>query len=350
MTSLNKDSKYMKMALALAEKGRGKTGPNPLVGAVVVKNGRLVGQGYHRGPGTAHAEALALQRAGRAAQEAALYINLEPCAHQGLTPPCAPRVAASGVKRVVVAMADPDKRVNGRGLALLRKRGIKVSLGALAGAAREQNRVYLKSKLSGLPYVTLKWAMGLDGKIATTAGDSKWISSPRSRRLVKRMRAAVDGVLVGRRTAALDDPGLRPSKGRGAAIVIDPALKLGRGLKLMRGGRTIVLTRAKGRKRALLEEARVEVVNLPLRRALAELVRLGVCSLLVEGGGETNAAFLEAGLVDELAVFIAPKLIGGREAVTPFEGRGVKRVAEALQLKKWSVEAVGGDLLVRGRM
>ncbi len=327
------------------------TGPNPLVGAVVVKKGRVVGKGYHRGPGKPHAEIVALMQVGRAAQGGTLYINLEPCAHQGLTPPCAPRLVASGLKKAVVALVDPDKRVMGRGLRQLRRAGLKVETGLLAEEAAAQNKVYLKNKRLGLPYVTLKWAMSLDGKIAARGGDSKWISSASSRRLVGRIRAAADGVLVGQLTALLDDPGLRATR-RGTAIVIDPELRLRPGMKFMRGGRSIVITAAGGggKRKASLEKAGVEIVELPLRRALGGLLRMGICSLLVEGGGETNAVFLEQGLVDELAVFIAPKLIGGRDAVSPFEGRGVARVAKALRLKSWSVEKLGSDILIRAEL
>ncbi len=348
----------MRLALDLAEKGRGKTGPNPLVGAVVVRRGRIVGSGYHRGSGKPHAEAIALKRAGSGAKDATLYVSLEPCVHVGRTPPCVPQIISAGVRRVVVAMSDPDRRVNGRGLRSLRRLGIKLSQGILEPEARHQNRVYLKNKRHGLPYVILKWAMSLDGKIATRRGDSKWISSGVSRRLVKKMRGEADGVLVGSRTAQLDDPGLRGGSGDGAAVVLDPELTVRGKMKFARGGRSLVVT-AQGAgsatRRRELARAGVELIELPLRRgrlplrqALAKLFDSGMYSLLVEGGGETNAAFLEAGLADELAVFVAPKLIGGREAITPFAGVGIAKLTGALPVKGWTVEKLGPDFLIKG--
>jgi diaminohydroxyphosphoribosylaminopyrimidine deaminase/5-amino-6-(5-phosphoribosylamino)uracil reductase len=354
------EESYMRRAIELAEKARGRTGANPLVGAVIVKGGRIVGSGFHKRAGGAHAEISAIKAAGKLARGATLFVSLEPCAHQGRTPPCAPRLIEAGIARVVVAMGDPDTRVSGKGLRLLRAAGLKVSSGMLAGEAREQNRVYLKNKRSGLPYVTLKWAMSLDGKIATRQGKSKWISSAGSRRLVSRMRRQVQGVLVGSRTARLDDPGLRTPGGTAAAIVIDPKLETTPGRKFVSGGRSIVVTApgsgTPARRRSLVR-AGVELIELaprrgklPLRLILEKLLRQGVYALLVEGGGETNARFLEAGLADELAVFIAPKLIGGRNAVTPFSGQGAAELADSLPVRNWRVEKSGPDLLVRGRM
>jgi len=352
------EESYMRRAIELAEKARGKTGPNPLVGAVVVKRGRIVGSGFHRRAGSAHAEASAIASSGKLARGADVFVSLEPCAHRGQTPPCAPLLIEAGVNRVIVAMKDPDKRVNGRGIRLLRRAGVEVKTGVLAREAREQNRVYLKNKRTGLPYVTLKWAMSLDGKIASRSGKSKWISSASSRRMVGRMRREVQGVLVGSRTALLDNPGLRAAGGGQAAIVIDAKLATTPERKFVSGGRSIVVTaRGSGTeaRRKNLRRAGVELIELvprhgklPLRPILTELARRGIYALLVEGGGETNAGFLEAGLADELAVFVAPKLIGGKNAVTPFAGEGIAEIADSLPVSDWRMEHSGNDLLIRG--
>src|SRR4051812_23834313 len=352
----------MRRALAEAERGRGAVEPNPMVGAVVVRDGLAVGIGHHARFGGPHAEVAALAAAGPAARGATLYVTLEPCCHHGKTPPCTGAILAAGPARVVAAMPDPFPRVAGGGLARLREAGLEVVVGVESAAARRLNAPYLKRLATGLPYVIAKWAMTLDGKTAAASGDSRWISGPRSRALVHELRGRVDGIVVGIGTALADDPDLtaRPAGPRRATrIVLDSAARLPIGSRLARTAREVpvwvaVTDRAPADRRRALEALGCEVLPLsgpgpvPIGPLLEELGGRGLTNLLVEGGGRVLGSFLDAGQVDAVEVFLAPILEGGPPTFTPAVGRGRDRMAEALRLVRPEVLVLGEDVLVRG--
>ena len=340
------DAEWMARALALARRGAGETNPNPLVGCVVVKGGRVVGEGWHRRAGGPHAEVIALRRAGDAARGATLFVTLEPCAHQGRTPPCAPVVAASGVRRVVAAMKDPDPRVAGRGLARLRRAGLAVATGVGADEARALNQRFVVGAAGRRPFVLLKAAMTLDGRIATAARKSRWITSPRQRQAARALRRLHDAVAVGIGTVLADDPMLLPSPPVHrpfVRIVFDSRLRLPARSRLARSARrspVMVLTTAGGgRRRAALEALGVTVVAVPGRAsrvtvpsALRVLRRLGVWSLMVEGGADLLGSFLAARAFDQVALFRAPLILGGRGSLGAFGGPDALRLAAAARL------------------
>jgi len=319
---------FMRRAIALAQKGAGRTSPNPVVGAVVVKGGRVVGEGYHRRAGGPHAEAIALRRAGPRARGATLVVTLEPCCHEGRTPPCVEAIAGAGVSRVVVGARDPNPLVDGRGIAWLRRRGIEVVAGVLGSECRAQNVHYEKYITTGRPFVTAKVAVSLDGKIAAQSGESRWISNADARRYAHELRARHDAVMVGVGTAVADDPRLTvrlPGRREAArrAIVVDTTLRVPDGLKLLKRapGELVILTTTNApavRRDALRKRGHDLVVTEPagdgrvrLREALVELGRMGVCSILVEGGGRLLSALAKEGLIDRMAVCVAPKFLGG---------------------------------------
>jgi diaminohydroxyphosphoribosylaminopyrimidine deaminase / 5-amino-6-(5-phosphoribosylamino)uracil reductase len=347
---------WMRRALDLAALGIGETNPNPVVGCVVVKDGRVVGEGFHQRAGGPHAEVIALKRAGTAARGATMYVTLEPCAHRGRTPPCAPLVAASGVRRVVVATRDPNPRVNGSGLRTVRGAGIRVSEGVLAEEARRLNRRFFLSCRLGRPFVLLKAGITLDGRIATATGHSRWITSPEQRRAARRMRRLYDVVLVGIGTVLADDPLLQPvprTRRPYPRAVLDSRLRIPLRSRLVRtaGPRSPVwvFTRVKGgARRARLEAAGVTVIpvtgsgnRLSPRAVLRALFARGVRSVMIEGGGEVLGSFLSARLVDEIALFRAPLVLGGRGSRPAFGGRNPKRIEQALRLRP----AVPGPLV-----
>ncbi len=358
------DLEMMRCALELAERGRGWVEPNPLVGAVVVRDGRIVGQGWHERYGAAHAEVNALAAAGDAARGATLYVTLEPCCHQGKTPPCTDAVLRAGVGRVVAATADPFPQVAGQGFERLRAAGVQVDVGVAAAEARALNAPYWKLVQTGTPWVIAKWAMSLDGKLATRSGDSRWISGEAARARVHLLRGRVDGILVGIGTVLADDPLLtaRPPGPRTATrVILDSRLRLPRESQLARTARAapVLLFHSPdanaGAKQAL-ENLGCQCVPIPaqegrprLDAVLAELGRRRFTNLLVEGGAAVLGSFLDARAIDEVQAFIAPKLIGG-PAPSPFFGMGVERLAEAWKLADWSSERVGDDLLIRGRL
>ena len=321
------EADFMRRALGLAERGRGRTAPNPVVGAVLVRGGRVVAEGWHRALGERHAEVEALARAGRAARGATLFVTLEPCAHWGRTPPCVDALIAAGIARCVIALRDPDPRVNGRGIRKLRAAGVRVELGLLAAEAREQLAGYRLAHERGRPRVTWKVAASLDGRIADARGRSRWITGAEARADGHRLRAASDAILVGAGTARADDPRLT-ARVNGAAIqplrvVVDSRLRLPRTLRAftppLARGTVVACTNAApdARERALVARG-VNVWRLPSRRgrvslvALAErLAREGRHELLLEGGATLGAAFLEAGLVQRLVLYVAPFVLGG---------------------------------------
>ena len=354
----------MRRALRLAARGLGETNPNPVVGCVVARGDRVVGEGLHRRAGGAHAEVEALRRAGRRARGATLYVTLEPCAHHGRTPPCAPLVARAGLARVVVAVRDPDPRVSGRGLRLLRRAGVAVSLGVCAEAAEWLNRRFLKAARARRPFVLLKAALTLDGRIATAAGRSRWITSPGARREARRLRRLHDAVLVGIGTVLADDPLLLPAPRTRRAftrVVLDTRLRLPPRSRLARSATSrapvVVLTKAPApaARRRALESSGVTVVEvsaklrIPPARALAALFARRIMSVMVEGGAEVLGSFLAARLVDEIALFRAPLLLGGRSSLGAFGGEDPLEIGEALRLEPLPDAAVGlprrGDLV-----
>lgn len=352
---------FMARALGLAERGRGRVEPNPLVGAVVVRDGHIVGEGYHDHFGGLHAEVAAIADAGDACRGATLYVTLEPCTHHGKTPPCVEAVLRAGFARVVVAMIDPDPRSEGRGIAQLRGAGVEVELGLLEAEARRLNAPFVKLNTRGLPFVTAKWAMSLDGKTATATGESRWISSTPSRQLVHTLRGQVDAVLIGSRTALVDDPRLtaRPPGPRTAVrIVADSRARLPLGSRLVKSvgdAPLLVATTpaAPPERRADLEAAGAEVLVLPaedgrvpIAALMEELGRRRMTHVLIEGGGTLCASALRSGVVDRLWVFVAPKIIGGEGTPTPVGGEGATAMAEALCAAQWRVERVGDDAFI----
>lgn len=358
------DEAYIDLCLALAKKGRGAASPNPLVGCVVVKDGAIVGAGYHEKFGGPHAEINALDNAGDNARGAELFVNLEPCSHYGKTPPCADAIIEAGVKRVVVGVIDPNPLVSGKGVERLREAGIEVRTGVREERCKDLNRFFFKRVSEGVPYVTLKIAQTLDGKIADRDGGSKWITSATSRRKVHRLRSGYDAVLVGANTARADDPRLtvRMTEGRDPLrIVIDSRLRLRATLKCFteRGDRTVVLalneTKKKARKLATLRDLGVRVVHVrkardggvDLKDALKKIVGLGVNSLLVEGGAKIFTAFVAKELFDEIRIFAAPMFLGGGKSA--IGDVGARSLREAKRLEVVEVERSGADVFIQMR-
>jgi diaminohydroxyphosphoribosylaminopyrimidine deaminase/5-amino-6-(5-phosphoribosylamino)uracil reductase len=357
------DHEWIRRALQLAERGRGYVEPNPLVGAVIVRHGQVVGEGWHRRYGEAHAEVNALAAAGEAARGATLYVTLEPCCHQGKTPPCTEAVLRSGIARVVAAMGDPYPEVAGKGASALRSAGIAVEIGLLEAEARRLNAPYLKLLATSQPYVHAKWAMTLDGKIATRTGESKWISGEASRRRVHELRGRMDAIVVGIGTVLADDPLLtaRPPGPRTAVrVVLDSKARLPYTSQLARTAKTaqtlIVTAGNLADERATpLRSAGCEILALEgpgewpaVTALLGELGRRRMTNVLVEGGAEVLGSFVDAGVVDEVHVFIAPKMVGGLAARSPVAGEGVDKLAGALALTSCRVETVGNDVLLTG--
>ena len=338
----------MRRALALATRGLGETNPNPVVGCVIVKDGRVVGEAYHARAGRPHAEVLAIARAGARARGATLYVTLEPCSHFGRTPPCAPLVGDSGVRRVVAAMRDPNPLVNGKGLAVLRRAGVAVCTGVLQDEALLLNERFLVSVREGRPFVLLKAALTLDGRIAAASGHSRWITSPAQRAQARWLRRLHDAVLIGIGTALADDPLLLPSprtRRPFTRIVMDGRLRLSPTSRLARsiGPGTPVLVVTASRDplaRRRLEGAGVEVLRIRAERGrvslggtMEALGARGIRSVMVEGGSEVLGSFLAARLVDQVALFRAPLLLGGRKSRPAFGGSDPPTVADALRLR-----------------
>ncbi len=359
-------TRFMRLALSLAARAKGRTAPNPMVGAVVVQRGRLVGQGYHRRAGGPHAEVAALRQAGPRARGATLFVTLEPCNHVGRTPPCCEAVIRSGVKTVVVASRDPNPLTNGRGFARLRRAGLQVRSGLLKAEARQLNASFEKVMTHGLPFVTAKVGQSLDGKIATATGQSRWITSERSRQYAHALRRDVDAVLVGVNTVLRDDPRLsvramRPRAGHPVKVVLDSRLRtpiFARCLSARPAAPTLIATttrapRAKGR---ALERRGATLLwfradrqgRVPLRPLLRALARRGVQSVLIEGGGEVLASAFGQRLVDRAVWCISPLLLGGREAPSSLGGAGIDRLTKAIRLEDVRVRRFGIDLCVEG--
>lgn len=358
------DLDYMHRALELAAQGRGAVEPNPMVGAVVVAEGRIVGEGWHERYGLAHAEINALRAAGHAAQGSTLYVTLEPCCHFGKTPPCTEAVKAAGVRRVVTAMLDPFPHVAGQGASQLREAGIVVEVGVGEVAARHLNAPYLLRLRAGIPWVHAKWAMTLDGKIATSTGESQWITGETARQRVHQLRGRMDAILIGRGTLLADDPLLtvRPKGLRTPVRVVltysgDGMPTTCRLLQTTDEATVLVLTHEDAVKK--LEpwaEQGAQIVGLRATRedfpwaVLRNLGQRGMTNVLLEGGGDLLGSFLQANLLHEVHAFIAPKIVGGATAATPVGGRGIPLLADALMVEDGQCETLGDDVLLHGRI
>ena len=358
------DEQMMRRAIELARNATGRTSPNPLVGAVVVKEGRIVAEGWHRQAGTPHAEVHALNMAGELAKGATVYVSLEPCAHYGRTGPCAKALVEAGVSRVVIAMTDPNPKVAGKGIQILREAGVEVVTGVLKKEAYELNEVFLKWITTGKPFVALKTAMSLDGKIATAGGESQWITNEKSRYQGHHLRDIYDGILVGINTVLQDNPSLttrlREYQGQNPVrIVLDSQARLPLASKLATDGaaRTIVAVSAQApaTRKAALEAAGLEVLVAGTDKGdvvelMNQLGAMRITSILVEGGGRVNFSLLEAGLVDRVYAFVAPKLIGGSQALTPVEGEGFAQLAQAVELENIQTSLLDNDVMITGRV
>lgn len=352
-----RDVEFMRRALELAARGRGRTSPNPLVGCVIVRDGRVIGEGYHERAGGPHAEVVAIQAAGGSLEGATLYVTLEPCCHAGRTPPCTDLILKHRPDRAVVAMHDPNPKVCGNGIFALREAGIPVEVGVCEDEARQLNEVFVKFITQRLPFVIAKCGMSLDGKIATRTGDSRWVTGEASRRLVHRIRNEVDAILVGSRTVMIDDPSLTTRLDDGK--IKDPIRVIVDADEYLDTERRVFKQKSSAPTWVAVPEGRTfegpaEVLRVPggsggldmvaLMRALAER---DVTSVLVEGGGTTLASAFDAGVVDKVMFFVAPKIIGGTDAITAVEGDGVARMADAIQLERMTATPVGEDLLIQ---
>ncbi len=356
---------YIQRALQLARQGVGTTSPNPSVGAVIVKDGVVVGEGYTQPPGQDHAEVVALKRAGERARGATMYVSLEPCAHYGRTPPCARALIEAGIAEVHMALIDPNPKVNGKGRAALEEAKIKIYLGEGETEARETIEAYLKYITTGHPFVTIKIAMSLDGKIATPTGDSRWITGPQARSYVHELRRSSDAIMVGIGTVLKDDPQLtarddsnKPLTRQPLRVIVDSRGRLPLKAQLLASpGRSVLATAhpPAPRKARQLQELGVEVVSFPSENGLVDLkglmVWLGqreVTSVLVEGGEKLWTSLLQLGLVDKVLVFVAPIIIGGRRSPTPVGGEGVALMRDVMHLSRVKVAQLGDDVLITG--
>ncbi|EHQ90030.1 bifunctional diaminohydroxyphosphoribosylaminopyrimidine deaminase/5-amino-6-(5-phosphoribosylamino)uracil reductase RibD [Desulfosporosinus youngiae] len=360
--SILKDEQFMRRALELAAKATGRTSPNPLVGCVIVKDNEIIGEGYHHKAGTPHAEVHALAAAGDQASGATAYVTLEPCSHFGRTPPCADALIRANVKRVVVAMQDPNPLVSGQGTERLREAGIQVDLGVLQHEAERTNEIFLKSITTGLPFIVYKTAMTLDGKIATETGDSRWVSNESSRHYVHQLRDAYDVILVGSETVIQDNPALTCRLPHGkdpVRLIVDGKLRLEEKAQVLTSSKhspciiatTLAASSEKVQRLQSLE--RVEVWqykterHVPLEKLLRDLVLRGWISVLLEGGGGLAGTLLQNKLIDKAELFIAPKFVGGT-GPSPLSGLHIKAMSEAVTLDNLSFDMHTGDLHVTG--
>lgn len=360
------DIEYMNRAIELAVKGKGWVNPNPLVGALIVKEDRVIGEGWHERYGGLHAERNAFAHCEEDPAGATLYVTLEPCCHYGKTPPCTEAIIEHKIARVVVGLTDPNPLVAGKGIELLRKAGIEVIAGVEKEKIQEQNRIFLKYITTRKPWLVLKTAMTLDGKIAAYTGDSRWVTGENARRKVQDMRRTYMGIMVGIGTVLADDPllncRLEGDVRQPVRIIVDSRARLELSSQLVgtaKQYRTIVAhtLQAEENKLKTLQQHGVETwlckelngrVN--LNDLVGKLGEAGLDSILLEGGGTLNETFLRAGLVDEIYAFVAPKIIGGTAAKTPVEGQGIAKMADAIQLKEICCEKIGEDVLLRGKL
>ena len=359
---MNTPEYFMRRARDLALKAEGQTIPNPLVGAVVVKGGKGIAQGYHQKAGLAHAEVEALEAAGKRALGADLYVTLEPCTHYGKTPPCVDRILEAGIKRVFAGMIDPNPLNNGKGIKLLREHGIKVECGILEAELRKINQPFLKYITRKIPYVTVKVGQSLDGKIALKTGESQWITSRPAREYSHSLRRLYDGIMTGVNTVIRDNPFLsggetdRPL----TKIVADSSLSTPADSNIFKKPGEVIIASLKERsgqetesRGLLFAKARILEVKenngqLNLYDLLKKLGRLGLCNILVEGGGSLIGSFFDYGLVDKVMFFIAPRIIGGKDSISSVMGRGISRLDKAVQLQDVQLKKIGDDFLIEG--
>ncbi len=356
---------FMKRALELARGGWGKTNPNPLVGAVIVKDGQIVAEGFHEVLGCSHAEAAAFNNAKSDVKGGTMYVNLEPCSHFGRTPPCANKIIENGIKRVVIGMVDPNPRVSGRGIDILRNAGVEVTVGVMEEESKELNGIFINYITRKKPFVIMKTAMTLDGKIAAYSGDSKWITCESSRRHVHTIRDRVAAVMVGINTVLRDNPFLttRLDDGKGndaVRVVVDSKglLPLECNLINVDSQKGVILATTPSidsEKEKQLEDKGVKIIKagdsdgkVDLNKLMDELYKLEIDSVLLEGGGGLNASALKYGIVDKVMFFIAPKIIGGKNALTPVEGEGAEFIKSGVDLKNIKIERFEDDILIEG--
>lgn len=359
------DIKYMERALELAKKGAGYTNPNPLVGAVIVKDGRILGEGYHKVYGSHHAEINAFLNASEDVKGATMYVTLEPCSHYGKTPPCAKALVEKGIKKVIIGLKDPNPLVAGKGIKILEDAGIEVITGVLEEKGKKLNEIFLKYITTKLPFCIMKTAMTLDGKIATHTNASKWITGELSRKYVHELRHRVAGIMVGIGTVLADDPSLttRLEESIGndpIRIIVDSSARIpleSKVLNLQSDKRTIIATTEKADKAKLkvLEKKGAEIILISSKKGKVDLSLLmkelgdrKIDSVLLEGGSELNYAALEEGIVDKVNAFIAPKIIGGNTAKTPVGGQGKAYMSEAINLKGIDIQRFGDDIMIEG--
>jgi len=361
------DRHYMRLALDLARKAEGQTNPNPVVGAVLVKSGEVVAKGYHKKAGLPHAEIIALRKAGGKARGADLYVNLEPCCHHGRTPPCTEAIIAAGIKRVILGIRDPNRLVSGRGIRFLRNQGVEVVTGVLKRDCEKINESFIKYITTGRPWVILKSAFSLDGKIATRTGDSRWITGSKARAYAHRLRSKVDAVLVGAETVRVDDPQLtvRPKK-KGmhnpVRIIVAGKNTISISAKIFNNAHkerviyaaSASLSSARKKKlkeigvEVLLVKHKKEQVDLPL--LMDKLGEMEITSIMIEGGSEISGNALKEKLIDKVICFLAPKIIGGKNAPGPVGGQGIAKLKDSIQIKEMSVEKLGNDLVIEGNI
>lgn len=357
------DKSYMQLALRLAARGKGTTYPNPMVGAVVALRNKTIACGYHKKAGRPHAEVIVLDKAGRLAKGATLYVTLEPCSSYGRTPPCTNKIIEAGISRVVIAAADVNPKNSQKGIKELRKSGIDVSLGLMEKEANKLNEAYIKYMKAGRPFISLKLAQSIDGKIAARSGDSRWITNKRSRQHVHKLRTWHDGVMVGIETLLKDDPRLdcrlfKPAKRQPKKIILDSALRTPRNANIFKTGNLgdiylVTTAKAPAEKIKYFEKKGVNVVTarkkhgfIDLKDALQRLGRLGIVSVLAEGGSKVADSLLSASLADKLYIFIAPIIVGDKAALGYCSSRSTRLIEEALRLKNVSYKRFEDNILI----
>ena len=353
------DLEIMKNVLKLAKKGEGLTSPNPMVGAIIVKNGKIISKGFHKKAGLAHAEAKAIDNAKTSLRGSRLFVNLEPCCIWGRTPPCVDKIISSGIREVVFSTLDPNPKVKGKSLKKLKKYGIKVNVGLLSNEARKMNEVFFKNMKEKKTFVSLKVAQSIDGKIATRSNKSKWITSLKARRYAKRVRDKYDAVLVGINTVIKDNPALSGIRRNPYKVVLDPSLKIPLKCELVSSHphKLIIFSSRpySKQKLSILRNKGVKIFNvnarkqiMPLRKIVDTLYRIGIMSVYVEGGSFTLGTFLDAKIADKVYFFIAPKIIGGDKAVTSVGAIGAAHPDGAVKIKDLHIERIGNDFLIIG--
>jgi diaminohydroxyphosphoribosylaminopyrimidine deaminase/5-amino-6-(5-phosphoribosylamino)uracil reductase len=364
---LEQDKKFMLEALALARSQMGKTSPDPLVGAVIVKNGKIISRGYHAEQATPHAEAFAIKKAGAKAKGSTLYLNLEPCCHYGYNPPCTNTIIKAGIRKVVAAMQDPNPLVSGKGFAQLKEAGIEVKVGVLESEAKSLNEIFIKFIKRNMPFVILKSAMSLDGKIATSTKESLYITNKASRQYVHTLRVFVDAVMTSVRTVKIDDPKFtardigneKIQKRNPKKIIIDAMAEIPLRSNVLKNEpeKTIVVigeTAPRSRIGAIRKTGAVIIkINtkngkFDLKKLMVELGEDNITSIMIESGGNFADSALKSGIVDKVIYFIAPKIIGGKDAPTPVEGAGIKKMSKIVQLKNVKIRTFGSDVMVEG--